>query len=710
MTASAQLKWHPLELFGERFRANVAALGRRDPSLAVRLRELKPATAFSIAAQGDNVFLGRSTAAGVEIIPNLIPAATARTTSASIFPEAQVGWPIVIVGLDYGWLWDRISKLPCKVDMAPGHRPPIYLLARDLERLWAVLHVMDWTEMLADRRLPIFVGPDAVTQLRDALVAEPSLPRPRAAVDVDKSLWTGGCGNLNELVGEVTRLTAEKFSQTVRLNETAYAGFDPVMAAKKFETGTLRVLGVTSRYTTFLQYSMRDWLDGMSRMGVEARLLIEPADHLLHGEHKLAETIQEFRPDLIVCIDHYRAEIGKIPDSLPWVMWVQDWLPNIYNDAAGAAQRLRDYCIGFGRLCLTQSHGYPARRFMPCPIGINEERFKPAVLSQEDWARYGCDVSYVSHVSTPSDVLLKNTLARNPDPSADRLLWDFHDRLIGDFEQGGCTHTEWQLKEKLDESIAQTGVQPPAETVRQILWLFNTQINNAIFRHQTLKWVAELGVNLKLYGNNWEKHPTLGRFACGPADTLRDVPRICAASKVNLQITPHGAMHQRLLEGLVAGGFYLIRWLPGDQVGIAYRCLRDWCLSQGIGSESALRSIDIPQVQSWISECNELSGDHPDRKDFRLYDRLTADAEGELMGRGGAVWPEEYPQVSFRSAAELQSRLTRFLGDESERQRVASAMRARIVENYTYAKISKRLVRFIADDLRTAHSRVSAAA
>ena len=92
--------------------------------------------------------------------------------------------------------------------------------------------------------------------------------------------------------------------------------------------------------------------------------------------------------------------------------------------------------------------------------------------------------------------------------------------------------------------------------MREILWLFKQQIYNAIFRHQALKWVADFGINLKLYGNNWEQHPTLGRFACGPADTQRDVPKICAASKVNLQITPFGAVHQRLLEGLVAGGFY----------------------------------------------------------------------------------------------------------------------------------------------------------
>jgi hypothetical protein len=192
--------------------------------------------------------------------------------------------------------------------------------------------------------------------------------------------------------------------------------------------------------------------------------------------------------------------------------------------------------------------------------------------------------------------------------------------------------------------------------------------------------------------------------------TQRDVPKICAASKVNLQITPFGAVHQRLLEGLVAGGFYLLRWTPGDQLGVAFHSLRARCLSHGIGSESALRSTADPHAQRWINECDELREDRSVVKHFRLYDRLMASTEVDLTGRAGAVWPEEYPQVSFRSAAELQLKLTRFLGDERDRRQVADAMRARIVGDYSYMSISKRLLRFVADDLQAADARRLAAA
>lgn len=707
MDPSAPLQWHPLESLAPRFGANLGALKTRDSELAERLEQLAVSRPFFIAAQGDHVFLGRGGSSGIERIADPVPPPAARSLARQAYPNAEVGGPLAVCGLGYGWLWDCLAKLQCKVDVMPGHRPPIYLLAGDIEQLWAVLHVMDWRAMLADRRLPIFAGPDALEQFQRKLIADPTWPAPRGLIRVDPSL---PAQDLNDFTKALRQVRDEQLSALYSALDKAYAHPRGNDWPLKLAAGRLRVLGITSRYTTFLQHSMRDWLAAFDRLGHETRLAIEEQDHLILGPYGYARAIHDFNPDLILIIDHYRAEIGNIPKSVPCVMWVQDPLPNIYNDFAGAAQGPRDFCIGFGRLQLAQQHGYPADRFMSCPIGINEERFKPPALSEQDWARYGCDVSYVSHASTPSDVILKNALAKNSEPSFARLLWDFHDRLLGNFEQGGVTHAEWQLKEKLNESIARTGVEPSADKTREILWLFTLQINNAMLRHQALKWVADLDVQLKLYGNGWEKHPALGRFACGPADTLCDVPKICAASKVNLQITPHGSVHQRLLEGLIAGGFYLIRWTQGDQLGTAFRSLRNWCLSHGIGSESALRSIDDPQVQRWINECDELSVDHTDKKDFRLYDHLTAGGEAELMARAGAVWPEEYPRVSFRSAAELQSRLTRFLGDPGERKLVASAMRAAILENYTYVNISKRLVRFIAADLHAGASEISAAA
>ena len=44
----------------------------------------------------------------------------------------------------------------------PGYTPPLYFVTHDLERLWCVLHLHDWRELLAHSRVRLFAGADCV--------------------------------------------------------------------------------------------------------------------------------------------------------------------------------------------------------------------------------------------------------------------------------------------------------------------------------------------------------------------------------------------------------------------------------------------------------------------------------------------------------------------------------------------------------------------
>src|SRR3712207_8955495 len=46
--------------------------------------------------------------------------------------------PVLVAGLDQGWLWHALYHLPVNTPRTPGHRPPLYFLASDLERLRVV--------------------------------------------------------------------------------------------------------------------------------------------------------------------------------------------------------------------------------------------------------------------------------------------------------------------------------------------------------------------------------------------------------------------------------------------------------------------------------------------------------------------------------------------------------------------------------------------
>lgn len=704
MSLTAPPAWHPIESFDARFRANLAALETRDAELAGRLRQLAVSRPFFIAAQGDHVFLGRPGPSGIERIADPVPPPAARSLGRQVFPNAEVTGPLAVCGLGYGWLWDCLAKLPCKVDVLPGRRPPIYFLAGDIEQFWAVLHVLDWRAMLAERRHPIFVGPDAIDQFRQSLIADPTLPEPRGLIRIDSTL---PLQDLNPFLEALRGARDERLSEVYQRLNAAYAppmGFDWL---ERFRSGRLRVLGITSRYTTFLQHSMRDWLAALQRMGHDVRLLIEGQDHQMLGAFGYASGVLDFKPDLILVIDHYRSSLAKLPESVPCVMWVQDRLPNIYCAAAGAAQGPRDYCIGYGRVHLGSRFGYPTERFLSCPVGVNEERFGSIPLSQADRDRFGCEASYVSHASMPAGDVVRQHLAHFDSPPLSKLFDDMYQRLEAWYATGGIVLSEAALRQMLLQCMATTGVVLDEPRLAESIIFFNQNVQNAIFRHQTLNWLADIGVNLHLWGKGWEKHPKLGKFARGIADNGGDLRKIYQASTINIQVTPHGSVHQRLLDGLAAGGFFLLRWHPGDVVGLIYRELLDWCSAHRVQSDAALQERADDHIRQLIARVNELETSTPETRLMSVFDMMNAHAAMNFAGIADTIWPE-YQQVAFNTRDELEKKVRHFLRSDEERRELAASMRQTMLESFSYMSISRKLLSMIADDLQPTEQRCAA--
>jgi hypothetical protein len=447
---------------------------------------------------------------------------------------------------------------------------------------------------------------------------------------------------------------------------------------------------------------MRDWLAAMTRLGHDTRMLIEGESHELLNNLTFAQTCTNFRPDVILMIDHFRGEYAALPKDVPFVMWVQDRLPNIFSDQGGASQGALDFCLGFGRLHLSSRHGYPVQRYMASTIGINEERFDRSPPTAQQLERHQCDVSYVSHASTPADVLLKEKLDRQTDLGR-RVLRDVYDRLVAHYEAGGVAIGDVAIRLFIEQSMADMRTTIPEQDVKSLVVFFNQQINNALFRHQTLHWLADLGVDLKIYGRGWENHPTLARYARGVADNITDLGAIYRASKINIQVTPHGAVHQRLLDGLSAGGFFLARWHPGDAVGPIYQDLWQWCEQHGITGNERLYAKADERIQSMIARINELETSPPARREMTVFDVMHGHRDSDFMTAAASIWPE-YDKVAFNSRTELEIKVRHYLQNKSDRDAIAASMRQAVIDRSSYVSISRRLLKFMADEMSQAHA------
>jgi hypothetical protein len=225
-------------------------------------------------------------------------------------------------------------------------------------------------------------------------------------------------------------------------------------------------------------------------------------------------------------------------------------------------------------------------------------------------------------------------------------------------------------------------------------------VNNAMYRHQSLLWLAEMGVDLHIYGRVWEKHPRLSRYAKGIADNVGQLRAICQASKINLQVQPFGAVHQRLLDGLMCGGFFLIRDGRGDRAGLLHRNLWAWCGRNGITSDAELFDAIDDEIRPVIERINWLEGHRWGPRDYPpLYDTCAAHAETDFSSSADSLWPNHYDDVAYSTKEELAQRLMTYLGNDAARHDIAAAMRRPILERCTYAAISQRMLTRVADEL-----------
>ena len=669
------------------------------PALAETLSSLSPKQTYYILPISETIQLGVSDGLTVTPLPHSVPAPTATDLIRKLYPAAICNQGSLISGEDMGWLWNGIYQLPCQVPGLPGHRPPLFFLMKDIDRLWVILHLHDWRNLLSDTRIHLFVGNDALTQFRNSLITELATPWPRLSVQVDQTLWNGR-PPLNEILTEAKAAVDQELLCRMEQMQPVYRFTTPQSIAELFRSDRkLKVLGITSRFTTFLQHSMRDWLAGFEQLGHETRLAIEDHDHKVGTNLTLASTCAEFKPDLIIIIDHYRRELGGLPEKVPMVMWVQDALANIFRREAGTAQGPLDYAMGFAKMELVHDFGYPANRFMSAVIGCDERRFAPTPLSPREQSEFGCDVSFVSHASTPADVLLQAEIDRANTPEAESLLRKIYDQLKAIYETGGVVTEPIQIRRLIDLAMAKTKTCIPDSEMPKLMEMFMQRINNALFRHQSLNWLAEMGVDLRLYGAGWEKHPTLSRFARGAADNKNQLSQIYRASRISLHVSPHGAVHQRLIEGLACGGFFLLRRCAGDVMERHYQTIWNWCVANGISTDPQLKSRAEPYIAEAIAQAAGILHLDPFAMKRPFIEELRECAQSGYIGSAGTIWGENYDAIAFGSAAELGQKVTQYLSDESERRRIAETMRDVVLQRFTYAAMARRLLGFISNDL-----------
>lgn len=577
---------------------------------------------------------------------------------------------------------------------------------------WALaLHLHDWTRALAEPRVRLLAGPSAAAALEE-LLADPDRGLP--ALIAGGPPWPGAAPEsaLRDLIAAAEQRRAARTTQLVqavaaRHRDRTTAEWAACFARAAAGETRLRVLGVTSRFTTVLQHAMRDWLAAFARAGHATRLVIEPDDHAHFSPLRIAEALADFDPHLLLQIDHLQAECGLLyPDNIPGVCWIQDNLPHLFQPAAGAAVRPLEFVVGHGFDECVGRFGYPAGRFLPARMPTNPAKFVVEGETEADLAPYRCDVMFASNMTLnfaqrlarardrfaaagPAGLIFSNAFAELE--AALRHPWfdgyyDF-DALVARALTATCT-----------EGL------PPAvrnDLTNELLMLADQHLREDTVR-AAAAWAAQTGGTLRLYGHGWDQQPEFAVYAHGPVAHGLPLGRAFRGAKIALHAGCNSALHQRVLDGLAAGGFLLIRDKLADTEHLRFAAMVRW-LEQADAKPTAIRAADLPQpVADWVRRQRFWAGLDPDGsvtlRDSHIdwwYQRMRETAADTPSG----IWPD-LPRVLFRDGAALAEKLSYYVAHAEERRAIAERMRNTVIEQFSYDALVAELLRFISTALR----------
>jgi len=462
---------------------------------------------------------------------------------------------------------------------------PIYLIESRPEMWLLNLLLHDLGPLLAAPRLRIYHGERAAERIEAEFVRfEAALPDVLFNLDPNAAL---GANAIFQQVMDAKHARAQRHADNLGDVAQYYAGIGIDAWRDKFtaeRSGELRVMGFISRFSSYLKYCMRDWLDGFERLGAHIHLCSESENYYLSTIEQLIDDINRFKPDLILTIDHFRHEYQGIPQQLPFVNWIQDMLPNIrFNQIEPGPFDLNfvfaQRWLSFNTLPLYQD--YPLQ-FLP--LGFNDSQYHP--LAQ---VAIECDVLLVSHLEAPG-----NTLQPLRDPALELSLSAEEADLLkrgvlnltqlralyavleshcapmtmAEFEEF-CTVHPGKTAADFRDLFARHGYALSDELLDLLLCVKGNRLHCEYLnrmKYWPIQLVAGAFPNLKIqvYGKHWEAYPAFAGLARGVAENGAALNRIMQQAKICLNANPGVTLHMRALEIIAAGRFMLSRQMLYD--------------------------------------------------------------------------------------------------------------------------------------------------
>ncbi|MEM1331308.1 MAG: hypothetical protein AAGG07_12180 [Planctomycetota bacterium] len=663
-----------------RLARNMTAIQERDPGLASELNACGESGRVAIVRLPDGTpTIGLLGPDGVPV-PITNGGATVAKVAQGIGGMSRPREALGLLGVGDGsvlrWLSDEQRD-------ELGYERAIFVVEPVTELFRSMLVIADlWADggPLRANRFKFFVGASGMKRLDRWADEHPDCPPPGLAMplrSVDKSLL--------DRLSRVHRSFGDRLPALTERAVHVSKGRSPGDVASRLLSPGARVLLLTTRFSTVLQHSTRDFADAFNAEGYDATVIIEPEACCRHTKNSLLDAIDRVRPDLVIQIDHHRHEMGAVvPPEVPFVCVIQDNLPNLTTPDAAAQLGPLDFSTGPWVHRYVREFGYPEERCFELPRLTREPTGISGVSPGDDKT-----VLYVSnHSGTPGQTLDKVLSVLGESGRGADLARVAAAEMISLYENGRCLENSsdvLNLTRRCAERIGVAGRDPGALT--NLSELLATHVNNALYRQQALRWAADacssLGLELIIYGAGWEEHPEFARFAAGPIAYGPDLIERTRAAAFSLMLEPFfPTSHQRALDIWMWGGLPLLRGRARDRQQDVFQSWVDRLRRNDTSYAEAIESLGAEDREAFERVYLAQLALDPDAGELdlvELYARRRRAGLGDLMRS-----PPMIDQNSFVDASALHACMKRLLASAEDRARVAEAQHTWIRERFSY--------------------------
>lgn len=348
-------------------------------------------------------------------------------------------------------------------------------------------------------------------------------------------------------------------AQRTLLNSRVSALYDHAPATPLDVNRPLRILIPTSIHTTYVQHAAADIAAAFSSLGHTVELLKEPNPFARMLDHAYTSAIARFRPDLLIFINYTRAQFPDVfPVYLPIVTYVQDAMPHLLDPNVAKQLGPQDRVIGCRIPELITTFKYPADRCLSIPLFASDQKFRPIAASPNDQP---LDIVAITHHSeTPEAMLTRLVSEAGTDSPLARAVLRLAPHALDVARRQPTLLGKLAFLDLAPKVLAEElGRTPHPADVSRLINNALMPLADRALRHESLAWAADLArtknLSFAIFGNGWDRHPTLAPFARPALSHGDDLCRVYSNAALTMHISLHGPLHQRVFETLLAGGF-----------------------------------------------------------------------------------------------------------------------------------------------------------